>query len=291
MSLTKVRDMTAEGLRRFNRTWSQRVGVLEESYLGTGRPLAVSRLLFEIGDGGAAVADLRERLGLDSGYLSRLLRRLEADGSVLVQASADDARRREAVLTEQGRAERAELDARGARLAGDLVDRLTPRQQQRLDAALREADLLIRVATIELTEVPVGSPVARAAVARYFAELGERFGYVPGAPDADGRFFVALSDGAPVACGGFRTVPDGRAEIKRLWVDPAWRGSGLGSRMLRRLEEEAAIDHDEVVLDTKAGLTEAVAMYERTGYRRIERYNDNRDAELWFAKPLPRGTA
>lgn len=283
--------MTAEGLRRFNRTWSQRVGVLEESYLGTGRPLAVSRLLFEIGDGGAPVADLRERLGLDSGYLSRLLRRLEADGSVLVRASADDARRREAVLTEQGREERAELDARGAALAADLVDRLTPRQQQRLDAALREAELLIRVATIELTEVPIGSPVARAAVARFFGELNERFGYEPGAPDTEGRFFVALSDGAPVACGGVRTIPDGRAEIKRLWVDPTWRGSGLGSRMLRRLEEEAAMDHDEVVLDTKAGLTEAVAMYERTGYRRIEQYNDNRDAELWFAKPLPRGTA
>jgi DNA-binding MarR family transcriptional regulator/GNAT superfamily N-acetyltransferase len=284
--------MVVDVFRRFNRLWSQEVGVLEESYLGTGRPLAASRLLFEVGGGGAGVADLRQRLGLDSGYLSRLLRRLEADGSVVVEPGADDARRREVVLTEQGRAEWAELEERSERLATDVLDRLSARQQERMAAALAEADLLLRVATVELTEVPVGSPLARSAVARYFAELGERFGFRPGAPDTEGRFFVAVSQGAPVACGGFRAFPDGRAEIKRLWVDPAWRGSGLGGRMLRLLEAEAAAaGHDEVVLDTKAGLAEAVAMYDRSGYRRIDRYNDNPDAELFFAKRLPGRTA
>lgn len=284
--------MSSEGLRRFNRTWSQRVGVLEESYLGTGRPLAVSRLQFEIGEQGAAVSDLRERLGLDSGYLSRLLRRLEADGSIVVRSGSEDARRREAVLTEQGRAEWAELESRSQRLADDLLGRLTERQQQRLDAALREAELLVRVATTEIVEVPVASPVARAAVGRYFGELAERFGFEPGAPDTEGRFFVATSEGAAVACGGVRALPDGRAEIKRLWVDATWRGSGLGGRMLRHLEEAAAADgRTEVVLDTKAGLTEAVALYERSGYRRIERYNDNAAAELFFAKQLTRRTA
>jgi DNA-binding MarR family transcriptional regulator len=279
-------------LRRFNRTWSQRVGVLEESYLGTGRPFAASRLLFEVGERGAGVGALRDRLGLDSGYLSRLLRRLEADGSVVVRPSSDDARRREVVLTDGGRAEWAELERRAEQLASDLANRLTARQQERLDAALREAELLIRVATVELTEVPIGSAVARAAVARFFAELTQRFGFQPGAPDTEGRFFVATSDGEPVACGGVRTVSDGRAEIKRLWVDPTWRGSGLGSRMLRRLEAEAAASgHDEVVLDTKAGLTEAIAMYGRFGYRPIERYNDNAEAELFFAKTLPRTSA
>lgn len=284
--------MAAEVLRRFNRTWSQRIGVLEESYLGTGRPLAVARVHFEIGEQGAPVSELRRRLGLDSGYLSRLLRRLEADGSVVVRASADDARRREAVLTEQGRAEWAELEARSQRLADDLVGRLSAGQQQRLADALRTADLLIRAATIEITEVPIGSAIARAAVGRYFAELGERFGFEPGAPDTEGRFFVAEAEGHAVACGGVRRLPDGRAEIKRLWADPAWRGSGLGGRMLRHLEQVAAEDgHEEVVLDTKAGLTEAVALYDRTGYRRMERYNDNPDAELFFAKDLPRRTA
>ncbi len=79
-SLTKVREMSTdsvETLRRFNRTWSQRVGVLEDSFLGSGRPLAPARLLFEIGHEGESVLRLRARLGFDSGHLSRLLRQLE----------------------------------------------------------------------------------------------------------------------------------------------------------------------------------------------------------------------
>ena len=75
-------------LRRFNRTYTQRIGALDESFLGTGRPLGPSRLLFEIGSGdgaGATVRELRDRLGLDSGYLSRLLRALETDGLVVVR--------------------------------------------------------------------------------------------------------------------------------------------------------------------------------------------------------------
>jgi DNA-binding MarR family transcriptional regulator/ribosomal protein S18 acetylase RimI-like enzyme len=284
--------MSSVVLRRFNRTWSQRVGVLEESYLGTGRPLAVSRLLFEIEDRGSAVADLRARLGLDSGYLSRLLRRLQADGSVVLEPGEEDARRRTVVLTAQGATERAQLESRSARLADDLLDGLTVRQQQRLDAALLEAELLIRVATIAIEEVPVDAAVAREAVGRYFGELGERFGFVAGAPDREGRFFVAVADGAAVACGGVRTLPDGRAELKRLWVDASWRGAGLGGRMLRHLEAVAADDgHAEVVLDTKAGLTEAVALYERAGWQRIDRYNDNPEAELFFVKRLSRDGA
>ncbi|MFC6343515.1 MarR family transcriptional regulator, partial [Nocardioides hankookensis] len=74
----------ADTLRRFNRTYTQRIGVLDESFLGTGRPLGVSRLLFEIGPDGAGVRGLRDRLGLDSGYLTRLLKRLGEEGLVEV---------------------------------------------------------------------------------------------------------------------------------------------------------------------------------------------------------------
>jgi GNAT superfamily N-acetyltransferase len=116
------------------------------------------------------------------------------------------------------------------------------------------------------------------------------------APGA-GVFLVATSDGSPVACGGVQQVGPGVGEIKRMWVHADWRGAGLGSRMLRRLEEEAAqLGHDRVVLDTNATLVEAMAMYERAGYSRIERYNDNPYAQAWFEKVLseadaPRRTA
>src|ERR1700749_1190127 len=97
-----VREMTVEQqtatVRRFNRSYTQRIGALEDSFLGTGLPLPAIRLMFEIGSEPGTVRDLRARLGLDSGYLSRLLRRLESDGLVEVTPDLKDRRRRVATL-------------------------------------------------------------------------------------------------------------------------------------------------------------------------------------------------
>lgn len=282
-------DPDTTTLRRFNRTYTQRIGVLEESFLGTGRPLNVSRLLFEIGPDGATVRELRERLDLDSGYVTRLLRRLTDDGLVEVHPDPGDRRRRVATLTGAGRRSWRELDDRSERLARRLVAPLTGRQRTRLTEALATADLLVRAATIHLHEVDPEEPVARAAAARYFAELDRRFprGFDPGEPDHEGTFLLATSDGGPVAYGGVRALPDGSGEIKRMWVDDGWRGAGLGSRMLRELEALASrLGHSRVVLDTNRTLVEAIAMYERAGYTPIGRYNDNPYAEAWFEKLL-----
>jgi DNA-binding MarR family transcriptional regulator/predicted GNAT family N-acyltransferase len=298
-----------EVVRRFNRSYTQRVGVLEESFLGTGMPLGTARLLFEIGTAPGTTRDLRARLGLDSGYLSRLLRRLEGDGLVAVVPDPDDRRRRRVGLTPAGRRAWADLERRSADRARDLVAPLTHRQRGRLAAALAEADLLVRAATVTLERVDPASELARAAVAAYVAELDERFpggfdpgsGPAPGEPDPEdarlappsGAFVVATSDGEPVACGGVRTLSGGTdddvvggvGEIKRMWVHPGWRGAGLGSRLLRHLEGVSRdLGHREVRLDTNGTLAEAVAMYERAGYRRIARYNDNPYAEHFFAK-------
>ncbi|MDX6235158.1 MAG: hypothetical protein QOH68_4325, partial [Nocardioidaceae bacterium] len=134
---------TTAVLRRFNRTYTQRIGVLEESFLGTGRPLAVSRLLFEIGaTDGVTARDLRERLDLDSGHLSRMLRRLESDGLATTSPDPADQRRRVVRLTDAGHAARQELDERSEELAGRIVAPLTDRQRERLTTALATADLL-----------------------------------------------------------------------------------------------------------------------------------------------------
>ncbi len=285
-------DLTTATLRRFNRTYTQRIGALDESFLGTGRPLGISRVLYEIGPQGAAVRELRDRLGLDAGYLSRVLTRLEEDGLVDVRPDPADRRRRLAVPTQDGRTAWQDLEARSERVARRLVAPLTARQRDRLTEALATADLLVRAATVRLREVPPTDPAARVAADRYVAELDRRFpdGFALDGPDADGTFVVATSDGEPVALGGLRDLPDHGpdvAELKRMWVHPGWRGAGLGSRMLRHLEAMAAArGHRRVVLDTNGTLTEAIAMYERAGYRRIERYNDNPYAELFFAKDL-----
>src|ERR1700722_4631064 len=91
-------------VRRFNRTVTERIGVLSDDYLARSRPLGASRVLWEIGAGGADVRSLRARLQLDSGYLSRLLRGLEAEGLVAVQAGDGGRRGRAVALTAGGRA-------------------------------------------------------------------------------------------------------------------------------------------------------------------------------------------
>ncbi|NDZ99606.1 MarR family transcriptional regulator, partial [Streptomyces sp. SID10116] len=108
-------------VRRFNRTVTERVGVLHDNYLGRDRPVGEARLLWEIGEREQDVRGLRERLGLDSGYVSRLLRALEADGLVTVEPHPRDRRVRTVRLTGAGRAERGLLDERSDRLAGSLL--------------------------------------------------------------------------------------------------------------------------------------------------------------------------
>ncbi len=283
-------------LRRFNRTYTQRIGALDESFLGTGRPLAVSRLLLEIGSGDrAGVRELRERLDLDSGHLSRMLRRLEEEGLVAMEVDTGDRRRRVAVLTPAGREAYEDLERRSEVRASALVDQLTPRQQERLTAALATADLLVRAATIRLQQVAADDVLAREATARYFAELDDRFpgGFDPGGPDAPepgATYVVATSDDDTVAFGGIRPVPavgPQTAEVKRMWVHDVWRGAGLGARMLRHLEDVAREQgYRRIVLDTNGTLLEAIALYERAGYERIDRYNDNPYAETFFAQEL-----
>lgn len=156
------------------------------------------------------------------------------------------------------------------------------------------------MASIEVVAVDVGAPQARDAVAAYFDELADRFdtGFdaARGGADHDaaalrpptGAFFVVTDADDVVGCGGLQRHDDDTAEIKRMWIDPARRGGGLGRRLLAHLEDAAVgLGYRSVVLDTNSTLTEAIAMYERAGYRSIERYNDNPYAQRWFTKDLP----
>jgi DNA-binding MarR family transcriptional regulator/RimJ/RimL family protein N-acetyltransferase len=286
-------------VRHFNRTYTPRIGALDDSFLGSGLPLAAARLLFEIGPGGAAALDLRRRLGLDSGYLSRLLRRLEDARLVTVGHDPHDQRRRVCRLTPSGRRRWAQLDRRSDAVVERLLAPLTLGQQARLADALATADRLLRAAAVGFESVDPTGAAATAAMRAYFTELDARFprGFDPGdalGPGAaamaapGGVFLLAVADdGTVTACGGVQRLDRATAEIKRMWVDPHWRGTGLGRRMLTELEQHAArLGYPRVVLDTNATLTEAIAMYTAAGYQPIERYNENPYAERWFAKQL-----
>src|SRR3954449_5532256 len=121
-------DARVADVRRFNRTVTERLGVLRDRFLGLGRPLGEARLLWEIGDEGCELRTLRTRLNLDSGYLSRSIRSLEDAGLVTVAPSPADRRPRIARLTRKGSRERAHLDRRSDDLALSMLEPLNTKQ-------------------------------------------------------------------------------------------------------------------------------------------------------------------
>jgi DNA-binding MarR family transcriptional regulator/GNAT superfamily N-acetyltransferase len=283
-------DDHVAAIRRFDRAYSQRLRRVTEAYAEPGRALGPAMVLIEVGDrDGVQGPDLRRRLDLDSGYMSRTLRELEDEGLVAGRADRVDRRRRVLRLTATGRRVVARAVARADAAAGDLLAPLRPQQRAELVAALATAEQLLRAATVTFDVVRQDSPDAVAARSAYFAELDRRFprGFDPGGPDEPGVFVVVRDDDDVVGCGMVVPIDDRTAEVKRRWIAPAWRGMGLGVRLLAHLEDVAHDRrHRRVVLDTNATLTEAIAMYERSGYSAIERYNDNPYAERWFAKTL-----
>lgn len=287
-----------ERIRVFNRTVTRRIGVLDDRFLGRGRPLAQSRLLYEIGDEGLEIRTLRNRLGLDSGYVSRLLRSLERQGLVRVETAPGDRRVRYARLSKKGRSERAELDRRSDASARALLAHLDEGQQARLVEAMCEVKRLLLLGEIVIGPEPADGSAASECLRAYYDLLTERFeeGYDPGraqpadsadfAPP-DGVFLIARSAGAPVGCGGLKTAAAGIGEIKRLWVAEASRGLGLGQRLLDALERHArALGLDVLRLDTNRTLTEAQALYRKNGYVEVPPFNDDPYPDHWFEKRL-----
>jgi DNA-binding MarR family transcriptional regulator/predicted GNAT family N-acyltransferase len=288
-----------EQVRRFNRLVTRRVGALSDNYLSRGRPLGEARLIFEVGAaGGMDLARLRGKLGLDSGYMSRLLRSLEAQGFIEVLRKAGDGRAREVFPTDKGQKEFAAYDSRSAKFARSMLSPLDEARRERLVAAMAEVERLIRASFVTLAEESPRSADGRWCREQYFAELARRFdgGFdiATGDPSdsADllppsGSFVVARLEGEPVGCGGLKTLDAGTGEIKRVWTAAPARGLGVAGRIMRQLEETAKErGFGAVRLDTNRSLVEAQALYRKLGYREIGRYNDNPYADHFFEKRL-----
>src|SRR6185369_12767104 len=166
---------SVQQVRSFNRTVAERIGALDDGFLGRARPMTESRALWEIGPVGIEVRALRARLALDSGFVSRVLRSLERQGLVTVEPSPDDRRVRNARLTEAGLAERAELDRRADDRALSFLQPLTDAQRARLVAAMTEVERLLRASQVSIAVEDPATPDARWCIGQYFAELNQRF--------------------------------------------------------------------------------------------------------------------
>src|SRR3954451_18817868 len=286
-------------VRRFNRTVTERLGVLRDRFLGFGRPLGEARLLWEIGDGGRELRTLRTRLNLDSGYLSRSIRSLEDAGLVTVAPSPADRRTRVARLTRKGLRERALLDESSDDLAHSMLEPLNAKQQQTLIDSMATVERLLTASLVEVRSVDPVHADARRCVTAYFAELEARSGHsldpatlAAAKPDElrapRGAMLVAYLRGEAIGCGAVKLHGRGPCEIKRMWVDPAARGLGLGRRLLAELES-LAVEHGAHVarIETSRQLPEAIALYRSSGWIEVAAFNDEPFADHWFEKPLP----
>jgi DNA-binding MarR family transcriptional regulator/GNAT superfamily N-acetyltransferase len=284
--------------RSFSRAVTRGFGVLDDDYLGRARPFGESRLLFEIGEAGTSAAALRARLGLDSGYLSRLLRSLERQGLVATRADPSDRRARLVELTESGLQELDLLNEVSDEAARRIVAPLNPTQQSRLAEAMATIEQLLTASAILVREESPTGRHGRDCLRQYYAELESRFdeGFSPDYADAPsldefeppcGAFLIMTLHGEAVGCGGLKRLSEERAYIKRMWISPAVRGLRLGRRLLEALEQKAAnLGYRIVCLETHKSLEEAQRLYRSAGYRKVEPFNDDPYADLWFERTL-----
>ena len=291
-------DSAIHQVRRFNRLVTRRVGALDAGYLGRGRPLGQARLLFEIGIEGVDVRALRTTLGLDSGYVSRLLRSLTAQGLIEVARQDGDARVRRVALTPKGRTEFAAYEKLSDELAQSMLAPLAAPECERLLAAMGEIERLLRAGVVVVRQERAGSPDARWCLDEYVGELAQRFdsGFDPAQGNAvseaemtppAGWFFLARLEERPAGCGALLRIDGSTGEIKRMWTAPFARGLGVAKRIIETIEtvaREAGLT--TLRLDTNRALTEAQALYRKLGFEETERYSANPYAHCWFAKRL-----
>ena len=285
-------------VRRFNRVVTQHVGALNERYLARAHSLGEARVLWEIGAEGCDVRSLRDRLGLDSGYLSRLLGALVATGLVTLGSNDSDRRVRTARLTPQGLTERSVLDERSDALAELLLAALLPEQRERLCTAMGEVERLISAATVAIAPIDPSHPQAQQCLRAYFTELNRRFdtGFDPSlsiSADDDelrppaGLLVLARLRGKPIGCGALKFTNGQAADVKRMWVAESARGLGVGRRILTELEQCAATSGVSTLrLETNRTLVEAVGLYRSAGYAEVPAFSDEPYAHHWFEKHI-----
>src|SRR5262249_29624689 len=270
--------MDAEHVRRvrsFNRAVSQRIGALKDHFLDRDRPLGEARLVYEIGRAGAEVRDLRARLELDSGYVSRLLRSLERQRLVQAQPAANDGRVRRVRLTRAGLRELRELDRRADALAKSVLAPLSVAQRDRLIAAMAEIERLMRASAFKIRGDARDGADARQCLEHFFRERPGRSkpGFAPekstpATPDEltppAGVFVVARLGGQPIGCGALKVKDQTIGEVKRMWVAADARGLGVGRRILETLETRARdFGVSTLRLETNRTLKEAHALYRK----------------------------
>lgn len=289
-----ARDARIAALRRFNRFYTQRIGVLQEGLLDSPFSLAQVRVLYELAHPGSAGAvdptatELSARLGVDEGYLSRIVHGFESKGMLRRRPSAADARRQLLTLTHKGRTAFAPLDRRSHDQAGALLDTLAAGDQRRLIEAAAAIERLLGGGAASQRPIALRAPRPGDigwVVQRHGELYALEYGY-----DAQFEALVAaiaarfvqrfepghercwIADDGAARLGSVFVVRQTAevAKLRLLLVEPEARGRGLGARLVRECIRFARrAGYRSMVLWTQSELVAARHVYERAGFRRM----------------------
>ena len=293
-------------VRAFDRFYTGVIGVLQEGLLSTAYTLTEARVLFELAHGDAAeVVDLRRTLGLDAGYLSRILARFETDGLVRRTRSTADARRQVIELTDVGRELQADLDSRSDTQIAELIGTLGEADQRRLLGAMGAIRELLGSDSPARNMVVLRPPAPGDLgwiVQRHGAVYAREFGWdetfealvarvvADYAAEHDPRreaVWVAEVDGAPVGCVMCVRRDDATAQLRLLLVESSARGMGVGSRLVEECMRFARrTGYARMMLWTYDRTVDAHRIYQRLGFtldeeRKARAYGHDMVEEIW----------
>jgi DNA-binding MarR family transcriptional regulator/GNAT superfamily N-acetyltransferase len=277
-------------VRRFNRFYTARIGVLQAGYADSPFSLTEARVLYEIRERDRPTAtDIGRDLDLDAGYLSRILRRFQRLGFIRKETSPADARQSLLSLTERGRKAFAPVEARSTRQVGAMLGTLTTTQQGDLVAALHVAEALL-AGEPQRSHKPSPEPILRQPRAGDFGWIVERHGILYAQEYGWGgnfegvcaqivadfvntfdpqceRGWIAELDGRNVGCVLLVKDQPGVARLRLLLVEPSARGLGIGARLTDECVRFArACGYHKMTLWTHSVLTAARTIYARAGF-------------------------
>jgi DNA-binding MarR family transcriptional regulator/N-acetylglutamate synthase-like GNAT family acetyltransferase len=279
-----------DAVRRFNRFFTRRIGVLREGLLHTPHSLTEARILFEIAHrDDPSASDLSRELGLDPGYLSRILVRLEQQGLIYKVRSETDARRRLLSLTPAGKEAFSLLDRRSREEVAEMLGELSEGDQRRLLEAMRTIEGILTKG-FKFSEPfflrahepgDMGWVVHRHGVL-YAHEYGwdERFealvarivaDFINNYDPAKERCWIAEMNGEIVGCVFLVKASDAVAKLRLLLVEPKARGLGLGTRLVEECIRFARrTGYKTLTLWTNSVLDAARHIYEKQGFKLVE---------------------
>jgi DNA-binding MarR family transcriptional regulator/GNAT superfamily N-acetyltransferase len=289
----------AARVRRFNRFYTRRLGLLDEGHLHSSFSLPEIRVLYEVAHRERpTAAAIAAALDVDAGYLSRLLRGLRHRGLLAARVVPHDRRQRILALTARGRRTFAGLDARATAEVAAMLGSLSPPDQERLVASLELAQALLQAgepgSPDELPAETTPNVALRApapgdlgwVVQRHGELYAEEYGwnedferlvarivgdFAAAAPGPRQRGWIATLDGRRAGCVFLMPGDEGVARLRLLLVEPWARGHGLGGLLVDTCIEAARRGGcHTLTLWTNDVLTAARRLYQRAGFRLVE---------------------